>query len=258
MEEKKIMPIISYNQIQAYRLWLSAEEAIILEYLALLWHWAKQEEVDGKFYYRLHAEKMISDLPTLWITTKQGVLKVVKWLIMKWLCKRVMISNASYYRVSDDYIRQGVNSSLRQVETPVDTIININNIYNMLAEKVWDMPHQEKKRIIELLSLNGDKTKTDLGDIDIDKVIDVWNSAVTSHNLPKTWKSPNTKMYRELSSLWGDKIQYEYTKEDFNKGFQNYLKDIEQRDMNNSYSQHRFNLFQFLKQSNWLFKFTNI
>jgi hypothetical protein len=67
-------------------------------------------------------------------------------------------------------------------------------------------------------------------------------------------------MVQSIKRAWDD-FKIRHTKEEFNTWLQNYLKDIKWRKITgqvNGYEHHRFSLYIFLTQRNWIYKFMSI
>ena len=86
----------------------------------------------------------------------------------------------------------------------------------------------------------------------LENLIEDWNGLKNDEN---KWKQTR-KVTNDLKEVFR-KFRLEYTKQDFNDWVNKYLDDIEARDSKTSYKDHRFNLYEFLKQKNWLQKFIN-
>ena len=94
---------ININQEEAIKYNLSLSAYIVLDYIAWLSSWADYKEKDWKIYYRGNPQKVIDDLPILWITTKRWILSVISTLISIEFLEKVIIDNTPYYKTTDKY-----------------------------------------------------------------------------------------------------------------------------------------------------------
>jgi predicted transcriptional regulator len=137
-------------------------------------------------------------------------------------------------------------------------IYNNNNIYNILSflkERDREELKNIKPHLEEILSSLW-RTKTNLEEINIEKLFNIWNWVPMSWWKKISWWA-NTLIKEKIKKLWNS-YQEKITKEDFYNWLQNYINEIKTRkpDSNpNSYYFHRFDLYHFLKQENWLLKF---
>lgn len=123
------------------------------------------------------------------------------------------------------------------------TVVHTYNIIDNIDYKSFG---QIKKKNEEI--------NTDLKDVSLEEIIDLWNSIdwFCRYN----WRD-GTKAKEDLKILWKS-IQRNYYKEDINKWIENYIKEIKSRQPNTWYYNHRFPLYEFLKQGNGLRKFCSM
>lgn len=98
-----------------------------------------------------------------------------------------------------------------------------------------------------------------LGMDDLNNFVEQWNSIETIQT--KQWK---VKGFRKCIKVSWDlqderkKIIKKYDKEQLILWVNNYINEIKERKKDNGYYEHRFTLYEFIKQWNWLKKFINV
>jgi len=261
---------MNYIQPQILDYNLSIIEWMILDYIMRAFSWANPKQIDWIMFVQLHPQKILDDLPLLWIKTKNWLNKHINKLIASGLLNKKISGNAPYYAITDltkDYIFAGG----KQLDAQVPTIgtIGVNdwtynsNINNSNIKYITIPIDQVKKKSKTLAGqleniLSSLVGKTDLEDVDYKSIIELWNSYNKSNRLPAiNLSNPNSVMVKSISKKWAE-FKKTYTKEEFNVWLQNYLTDISKRKPDwkvGSYYDHRFTLYQFLWQANWIKKF---
>lgn len=145
------------------------------------------------------------------------------------------------------------NNILYYIKLIKEKNININNLDNNNLNNI----NNNIKLLGELFfSLSAENKKTNFAEVPLNKVIEFWNSIPVPHwkkFTAKEWTNSYNlllKIYREVQSI--------YSKEEFFTAVDNYREEISRRTPSTNlgdYYFHRFGLFEFLKQKNWLQKF---
>jgi hypothetical protein len=94
--------------------------------------------------------------------------------------------------------------------------------------------------------------------VNVEEFIEKWNWV-------KTIQTPrwNVAWLRQCRKATDDikeerwKVVKKYTKEQISEWVNNYIEEIKNRKKDDWYYNHRFTLYEFIKQSNWLKKFIN-
>lgn len=90
---------------------------------------------------------------------------------------------------------------------------------------------------------------------ELENFVNSWNSI--ENILDKKWLPKTIKITDDLKAIW-KKRKKEYSLDEIKTAARNYCKEIEWRvDDGKWYITHRFTLFEFLQQKNWLQKFFN-
>lgn len=97
--------------------------------------------------------------------------------------------------------------------------------------------------------------KTDLSSTSVQDIIDVREWINPSYKLPKVSRWPKSLV--KLKEQWLMTKRW-FTRDEINKALENYCTEIESRKEWTWYYNHRFTLYEFLKQGNWLLKFANM
>ena len=161
--EIKMMPVIAYNQYQAYAFWLNATQAIIMNYLTYAPQWAEQYTIEGEKFYLVFLSKGLKDMPTLKIK-KDALRRNINVLIEKWVLKRKIIeTNKPLYKVCDEWLTTTASSSSPQAIKVGDVSkalkewkINVDELKTLLSsysEKKKEMKYQFSDNIKGGLSL---------------------------------------------------------------------------------------------------------
>jgi len=136
-----MMPIIAYNQYQAFAFWLNSTQAIIMNYLTWCPQWADQYTIDGEKYYLVFLSKGLRDMPTLDIK-KDTMRNNINILIKKGVLKRKVIErNKPVYKVSDDWMRSSPSSAAP---------IKLKDVKQIVEN--WKLSQLEMKELSSLLS----------------------------------------------------------------------------------------------------------
>lgn len=116
----------------------------------------------------------------------------------------------------------------------------------------------EEEGILSYDNIQEEVKETNKEKVQLDEFIEKWNWIKTIHT-PK-WNVAWLKQCRwateDMEKLWS-KIVKSYTREQISEWVNNYIEEIKKRDNNSSYYSHRFTLYEFIKQGNWLKKFIN-
>lgn len=261
---------LNYFQPQMIKYDVSFNEGAVLDYIMKANTWANTKKRWEQTFFQVNSWKIMDDLPILWIKTKSWILRMLAWLVKKWLLERYSTKEPffAWTELLKDYIYAWGGDAIG-VSPSSDTSITVaqynSNVNNSNAKYIYISANQVKEKRSSaisdikkmLYSLEGENL-TDLGDVDYIDVINLWNSMSWSLKLKKVMikEQPTWQMRLIRESL--KKLAREYTKEEFNNWLKNYMDDIKGRpnDPNpNSYSNHRFWLVPFLTQANWIKKF---
>lgn len=262
---------MNYIQPQILKYWLTITENVILDYIMRAFSWANPIDIDWKTYVRLHGSKIIEDLPSLWITTSQWLNKHINNLINMWLIDKKQVSNAPHYCITEktkEYEFAGSKQLLHRDETNVSKSINDSFDYSNIIDsniKYINIPIDQIKRKTKSLAENLERLlsflngkETDLIDVSYREIIDLWNWYSSDYRLPKVnTNNMDSVMVKSINREW-IRFRWVYTKEEFNLWLKNYLNNIKHRKPDwkiDSYYDHRFSLYQFLTQRNWIKKF---
>ena len=186
-----------------------------------------------------------------------------------------LCAEKGYCRASNNYI-----GKLLGIKTTATS-----EAINKLVEKWYLISEIDKKwgnkRVLTLCRKNGipitEKWKTyngkvkdintidnykwinSLGMDDLNNFVEQWNSIETIQT--KQWK---VKGFRKCIKVSWDlqderkKVIKKYDKEQLILWVNNYINEIKERKKDNGYYEHRFTLYEFIKQWNWLKKFINV
>ena len=264
-----MMKYINLYQPQIVEYNLTLVEWVVLDYIVKANSWARSLEKDWINYFQVNAWKILKDLPALGIKTDKWILDKIKTLTEEWLLKRYS-KNMPYYAVTDKtknyyfgWNNEMVNCNLPNGNMHLTKWLDNSNINNSNVKQIYipvDQVKEKSKRLAgdieKLLSfLIGE---TDLIDVDYTEIIELRNDCYETHKLPRVNTSNlETVMVKSIKKQWLS-FKREFTKEEFNVGLQNYLKEIKKRKQDWkvwSYYDHRFTLFQFLSQGNWIKKY---
>ena len=189
----------------------------------------------------------------IWVT-RQNILLIIKRLIEKWILE------ADWKRTTQlwvDTVYTNTVSVSKQHTYCIETTqwVDWNNTQYIYNNNIIETP------IIPLgdeANKKENKHKTDLSFISTDELID-WRN----NELPKEYNFPQFKWkkwmkgYEELNKKWLEN-RNKYDKEMFNNWMEQYMKEIDWRNLINSYAKHRFSLYEWIKQSNALMKFSSL
>lgn len=105
---KKILPVVLYNQIQAIKFWINYTEAILMNYFSYtLPNFWEVKMLNNKPYYWLNSNKILQDIPTLEVSIST-IRNTIRKLIWEWLILREVVNenwkDRAYYRCSDDWL----------------------------------------------------------------------------------------------------------------------------------------------------------
>jgi len=258
---------INLSQAHLAQFWLSVIDWILLDYIIRAHTWAKDIIVDGRKYYWINMGKIISDLPTLGISNENSMRKHISKLVNLDFLDRITQGNKSYFAPTDKVEEYCVGwpPSPKGGQVSPNRMVsiaerrdnsNINNNIKYISISVAQVKEKKGELIKELeWLLSSLRGQTDLKDVGADDIIVLWNSYSSKFKLPKVnLDNPKSLTIRKIKEAWG-KLKSEFTKEEFNVGLQNYFKEIEQRKPDGNYYTHRFSLFSFLTQVNWIRKF---
>ena len=116
----------------------------------------------------------------------------------------------------------------------------------------------EEEGILSYDNIQEEVKETNKEKVQLDEFIEKWNWIKTIHT-PKwnvAWLKQCRGATEDMEKLWS-KIVKSYTREQISEWVNNYIEEIKKRDNNSSYYSHRFTLYEFIKQGNWLKKFIN-
>jgi len=189
-----------------------------------------------------------------WITRKNIIL-IINRLIIKWLLdefgeKTTELWELIYRENILDWVDLTQCVEMTQEVSRNDTpncveMTHNNNIIYIDNNNSCENPNKKKKNT------------TDLSEVSTEWLIDWWNNLPSQYKLlPFRWKK-GMKTRDSLNELWFAE-RNKYDKETFNRAIANYFADINKRDSRNEYSNHRFLLYPWIKQSNALLKFSSI
>ena len=242
---------LNIDQKTSIELWLSLQEVVIFDYLISANNWAEAVIKENKTYYRVNTWKILTDLPILWLKTKSAILRYIRLLEGKWFVEKILYNNIPHYCILDKsrvcHFAPEYGELAPQGSANSHHNSNINYSNNIYSKEYISVEKEKNNYQI--------KEETGLKWVSAKVIIDLWNEYKSTHSLPFTRKW--TIMEKEITKVW-DKLRRDWlTKEEFNTWLENYLKEIESRDKQKtwSYYTHRFTLLNFLKQSNWLVKF---
>lgn len=175
--------------------------------------------------------------------TRQTIIRTIdKWIRIwildnTWNCTTSAWQN--YIVCSEKAVLENVTECVTKCDSECNILLHNNNIYINNKEK----PSKKKKdRLL---------------DLSFEDLVEVWNS-VQDREWKKFNSSPSSKLYRDTLSLYMEEISLKYTKDELYSALDNYLKEIGWRKQSNDrgdYFYHRFSLYFFLKQKNWLLKY---
>lgn len=176
---------------------------------------------------------------------RKNILLIINRLIEKWLL------NKEWNKTTIKWVEITQLNELKQLSKTSwnDTQYIYNN--NIIETPIIPLGDEANKKEKEL-------HKTDLSFISTEEIIDWWNN-----DLPKSYKFPQFKWkkgmkgYEDLHKQWL-MIRNRYDKELFNNWMENYMKEIDWRNPIHDYSKHRFTLYEWIKQSNALLKFSSL
>ena len=187
-----------------------------------------------------------------------------------------------YFNWSLNYLAEWTNSTERWIQKNLKNLIEKwyiekeeTNLYNvkiiryrtkfqgveqssiMKEQSSWGV-EQSSTNIQDIYTSNIQEKETSKEKVQLDEFIEKWNWIKTIHT-PK-WNVAWLKQCRwateDMEKLWS-KIVKSYTREQISEWVNNYIEEIKKRDNNSSYYSHRFTLYEFIKQGNWLKKFIN-
>lgn len=118
----------------------------------------------------------------------------------------------------------------------------------------WRPKKKQKKQKVSEKAKKAVSVNVSVSVSDIEKYIEFWNS------FEDVWERKWMKKCRWVTDdliTERNKLMKSYSKEDILVWTENYIADINSRDLNNSYASHRFSMYDFLKQANWFKKFYN-
>lgn len=173
-------------------------------------------------------------------STERGIQKNLKNLIEKWYIKK---EETSLYNVKIIRYRtkfQGVEQS---------SIIK--------EQSSWGV-EQSSTNIQDIYTSDIQEKETYKEKVNVEEFIEKWNWV-------KTIQTPrwNVAWLRQCRKATDDikeerwKVVKKYTKEQISEWVNNYIEEIRNRKKDDWYYNHRFTLYEFIKQSNWLKKFIN-
>jgi len=268
------MKYVNLYQPQIIEYWLTLVEGVILDYIMKANSWAKVKVIEDKNFFQVNVWKIIDDLPMLGIKSKQSVRKHIAKLIDLWFLERELVANSPYYsptehmkeyyfaggkvRESQGSLEVSTSIALERYNSNVNSNVNYKHI-TISVSQVKEKNKSLAKHLETLLSsLQG---KTDLSDVGADDIISIRNWCHSDYKLPTvSTTKEDSIMIRSVKREWLS-FKRTYTKEEFNLWLQNYLLNIKWRKQDwkeNSYFNHRFTLYAFLKQANWIKKFMTL
>lgn len=149
----------------------------------------------------------------------------------------------------------------------VNFVINLGGVPEMgtgVPENQWlENPltgKQVQNTLIEKLNTPIEKTNTPAKDNSIEKTlsieefVSVWNSVKSIWR--EKWLKQCKMQTKDIVNAWNSIIK-EYTKMEIEYWLKQYVNEIESRDKWTSYKDHRFSLYEFITQKNWLKRFIN-
>jgi len=160
----------------------------------------------------------------------------------------IYIKNFSKHQNSNPSVEKGVERSLKLV--PSDILAKVSEI-----DTGSDRLSQEGTPNLTKPNL----TKPNSYESEINNTIKYWNE-VNEENLGEgnfiLAKKITLGMPEAYSKLRRKQSKAEFS-EDFGTALYNYIADIKNRDPKNDYANHRFSLYEFIKQANGYQKFLN-
>lgn len=222
--------------------------------------WLNYTEALLYWLIRFYSNYREFDFPS---ETLAELLGVSEWTIDNtvWSLKKkwVILVDTKRYKTQEWFLAHRIivpivsSSDELSVEEHLEKIKVLIKEKAVTKEKSW-------KILNELQNISQDIQtefiETDLAAVTVENIIDVWNSISVEWWI-QFKSSRTTKAFLDLEKVFLQ-IKKNYDKEWINKALDNYILDIQSRTPNTSYAKHRFTLFQFLKQSNWLAKFITL
>ena len=186
----------------------------------------------------------VSDIIVYWLLTSLSITKGYSW------------SSNEYIELATGFSNTTIKKSLKALED----YSYIKREWKSNARKIYII-QDEKVEVVEKEIITIEEEKEEewtLKWVPILSIIDVWNSVNDKYKLPKvSVNNMNSMVIKDLKDCLSI-IKSRYSKDDYFNWLENYLKDIDSRNSNSSYSTHRFTLNQFLRQKNWLMKFSSL
>lgn len=222
--------------------WLNMSQWAVMDYIWILWSWANIMEIDWENYFYLSNWKLVEELSII-SDKKDTFSKIIKTLSEKWLIKTKLIDfSKNYVILTGDwlsFISNTLEMSRVGNKSEGGSEINPNNNYtNKINKNI-----QKEKELV---------TK--------EKLIEELNQLINSfNNLDRKYKFPKTSLYSEKLKISKDLLKiFEKCKKDYwldwiEEWLSKYLDYIDW----NKWCNHRFSLYEFIKQGNWLLKYLN-
>ena len=183
----KIMPYLGYNQQQAFKFDLNANQAIIMNYFSFwLPHYGVSQMIEWKAYFWANIWKPLADMPTLQI--KESTYRDnIRTLIKKEILDRKLVTEPwnktrAFYRVTEKWMNEWTSIY------PSD----FNTLYNILEDKIAKATFNESEinKLTNLFSSYQESKKS---------------KTLTTYNLEWVWWTPILEyLVREfkLSEEW--------------------------------------------------------
>jgi len=192
------------------------------------------------------------------------------FILYKWMYKPIKdLSDEKFWKLmkaifeyQENWIENNLDDDLKMAFLFFKNQFDIDNEkYEAICDKrreqgkKWGLAKASKSyQVLPKPSKSSLKDKDKDKDIytKLENLVEKWNLL---KDKDKFWKK-TIKINDNLKDIY-KKIDKQYTQEEIVLWVRNYLKEIKSRDINIDYSQHRFTLYDFLKQWNWLNKFIN-
>lgn len=130
---------------------------------------------------------------------------------------------------------------------------DLNNYWNNATNKVETNPKQTQNKTINKNDKNVKNEKNTIQE-ELEQYLEKWNSKKSIKG--KKWLKQCRVLNRDIEEVRRS-VRKKYTLEEINEWTRKYMIDIANRNPDNDYYNHRFSLYEFLKQKNALVRFIN-
>jgi len=227
---------------------LSLNEYCVLD---TIYHLSNNEQF---WWWCIKSKANIADDLDLWEAT---IYRIIDNLIDRWLIKRD--ENTKYLRITDEWSENIANKDKWSVSWKNIAIIwkhDSTTIKMIDTLSKWELRHyqNDSSDTIKMIDNNNidnnidnninniPATRADIYHKDLEKLLLYWNN---------TFKLKNRMTDNLLEQF--KKTSKKFSKEEIELAVINYREQMKV----DTYNKHRFSLFEFLKQGNWLVKFLN-